>query len=404
MTRFSLLPLPLLFLFLLGFNIAEADDIAGLRIGRVSVEEGNASLRPAGAEWSDVAVNDPVTAGMALRTADKARAQIRIGADTIALAPATRIEIGRLERGVTQIALPQGRIGIHLARIEPGGSVEIDLPRGGVWLLAPGDYEISAGDEKNPGRIVPLDGRAHVVAPGIDETVTAKAEDKAGDEFVAWWRPPGGDKVEPEALRFVSVEMTGHDALDGNGRWEDVKGYGAVWYPEALPEDWAPYRYGHWRWLSAWGWTWIDDMPWGFAPSHYGRWAQIDERWGWVPGPNREHPVYVPAAVAFLGTAGVGLSYPDANGPAGAWFPLAPGEAYWPSYTNDIDTIRDINAGGGGARGAIEGGAKGGPRAVIVNGDYRNRRFASVVPRPVFAGGRAVAPSLIELPGRRLEN
>src|SRR3954465_8137771 len=201
MTRFSLLPLPLLFLFLLGFNIAEADDIAGLRIGRVSVEEGNASLRPAGAEWSDVAVNDPVTAGMALRTADKARAQIRIGADTIALAPATRIEIGRLERGVTQIALPQGRIGIHLARIEPGGSVEIVLPRGGVWLLAPGDYDISAGDEKNPGRVVALAGRAHHVAPGIDRTEAAGShailtgpnevtgpDDKPADEFVAWWR------------------------------------------------------------------------------------------------------------------------------------------------------------------------------------------------------------------------
>src|SRR6059058_2504679 len=292
MARFSLLPLPLLFLFLLGFNIAEADDIAGLRIGRVSVEEGNASLRPAGAEWSDVAVNDPVTAGMALRTADKARAQIRIGADTIALAPATRIEIGRLERGVTQIALPQGRIGIHLARIEPGGSVEIDLPRGGVWLLAPGDYEISAGDEKNPGRIVPLDGRAHIVAPGIDHTVaggsaamlkgpndvTPAAEDKAIDQFVAWWQPPpSSDKAQPQALRFVSAEMTGYDALDGQGRWEVAKGYGQVWYPDGLPEDWAPYRQGHWRWLSAWGWTWVDDMPWGFAPSHFGRWARIDE-------------------------------------------------------------------------------------------------------------------------------
>ena len=332
------------------------------------------------------------------------RSQLRIGPDKIALSAATRIEIGRLERSVTQIALPHGRIGIHLARIEPGGSIEIDLPRGGVWLLAPGDYDISAGDEKSPPRVVALSGRAHVVAAGIDETLTAKADDKAGDEFVAWWRPPGGDKVEPEALHFVSAEMTGHDALDGNGRWEKAEGYGAVWYPEALPEDWAPYRYGHWRWLSAWGWTWIDDMPWGFAPSHYGRWAQIDERWGWVPGPNREHPVYVPAAVAFLGTAGVGLSYPDANGPAVAWFPLAPGEAYWPSYTSDLETIRDINAGAVADPAAIEAGANGGPPAAIVNGDYRNRRFASVVPRPVFAAGRATAPALIELPGRRLQN
>ena len=35
---------------------------------------------------------------------------------------------------------------------------------------------------------------------------------------------------------------------------------------------WVPYRHGHWA-MSPWGWTWIDDAPWGFAPSHYGRWA-----------------------------------------------------------------------------------------------------------------------------------
>jgi hypothetical protein len=51
-----------------------------------------------------------------------------------------------------------------------------------------------------------------------------------------------------------------------------------------------------WRWVMPWGWSWVDDAAWGFAPSHYGRWASIPEtdsldpsapgpeRWGWVPG------------------------------------------------------------------------------------------------------------------------
>src|SRR5207253_4294883 len=105
-----------------------------------------------------------------------------------------------------------------------------------------------------------------------------------------------------------------------------------------------PYRYGHWRWVAPWGWNWIDDMPWGFAPSHYGRWARVNERWGWVPGDRAAAPVYAPALVDFLGTAGVGLSYPDASGPAVAWFPLAPGEVYWPSYTTSLEAIRRLNA------------------------------------------------------------
>ena len=28
----------------------------------------------------------------------------------------------------------------------------------------------------------------------------------------------------------------------------------------------------------------VDAGLWGFAPLHYGPWARIDDRWGWVPG------------------------------------------------------------------------------------------------------------------------
>jgi non-ribosomal peptide synthetase component F len=145
-------------------------------------------------------------------------------------------------------------------------------------------------------------------------------------------------------------------------------------------------------------------MPWGFATSHYGRWARIDDRWAWVAGARNEHPVYAPALVAFLGTAGVGISYPDGHGPAVAWFPLAPGEIYWPSYTNDLETIRGINAGAGADLAVIAAGASGSAPAAVINGDYQNRRFASVVPRPVFTGGREVARAMIDLPERRLDN
>ena len=32
---------------------------------------------------------------------------------------------------------------------------------------------------------------------------------------------------------------------------------------------------GRWVWTEPWGWTWVDDQPWGFAPSHYGRWVNM---------------------------------------------------------------------------------------------------------------------------------
>ena len=98
-------------------------------------------------------------------------------------------------------------------------------------------------------------------------------------------------------LRHVSAAITGHEMLDEHGAWENVAGLGDVWFPKDLPSDWAPYRYGHWRWIGPWGWTWIDDMPWGFATSHYGRWANIGGsdteagRWGWVPGKRPGEPL-----------------------------------------------------------------------------------------------------------------
>ncbi|MBV8777378.1 MAG: hypothetical protein JO258_09305, partial [Alphaproteobacteria bacterium] len=183
---------------------------------------------------------------------------------------------------------------------------------------------------------------------------------------------------------------------------------GPAWFPKGVRADWAPYRYGHWRWVAPWGWTWIDDAAWGFAPSHYGRWAHLagaeGERWGWIPGSLVQHPVYMPAAVAFLGTAGVGISYADAFAPAVAWFPLAPGEIYWPGYTKDADTIRRTNTGSVTDLDAIIPDEDGGPPESVINGGYRNRSLATAVPRTVFLTAKQVALALVLLPELRLKN
>ena len=424
--------------FLLGLFAglpAGAADSLPSRVGRVSAIDGTAAVRPVGGEWADSGINHPVVAGMSVRTPPQGRAVLRIGAEMIALAGATELDLARLDSGSTQIVLRRGRIGVRLSHLDPARSIEIDIPRGGIWLLTSGGYDITAGDERAPARIAVFDGRAHFVGKGLEtaiatgsanvlsgnDPVVASLDGAVADGFAAWWRPPNTDgagraDAESQALRYFSAEMTGYEALDGNGSWETVGGYGAVWFPTTAPDDWAPYRYGNWRWIAPWGWSWIDDMAWGFAPSHYGRWARVPQsdqldpsgpgtaRWGWVPGRLVADPVYAPALVAFLGTAGVGLSHPDAKGPAVAWFPLAPGEVYWPRYTGDLDAIRAINQGAVADVAAIGPGMNGEPPAEIVTGAYQNRRFASVVPRSVFTGGRPVAPALLQLPEQRLDN
>ena len=31
------------------------------------------------------------------------------------------------------------------------------------------------------------------------------------------------------------------------------------------------------------GLTWVSSEPWGYAPYHYGRWANVNNQWYWVP-------------------------------------------------------------------------------------------------------------------------
>lgn len=37
--------------------------------------------------------------------------------------------------------------------------------------------------------------------------------------------------------------------------------------------------------MTEYGWTWVSDWDWGWAPFHFGRWAVMTGLgWGWVPG------------------------------------------------------------------------------------------------------------------------
>lgn len=389
------------------------------RVGRVSLVSGDVGFRgPGEPSWSDAAINDPVSAGAAVRTDVQARAEMRIGADTIDLAQRTEAAVAGLDDRAIKMVLDHGRIDLDVPRLGAGESIEIDFPRGAVRLLAPGRYDVDTGNADERPRIAAYTGGARFSGGGADVPVKAgdalvlsgpgaartETEPATADEFAQWCGSRAVDEQTLAAPYFVADAMTGFAALDAAGAWRSDPKFGEVWVPTDPPGGWAPFRFGHWRWVAPWGWTWIDDQPWGFATSHYGRWAFADGQWVWAPGKLQAHPSYAPAVVAFLGTPGVGLSYPDSFGPAIAWFPLAPGEVYWPSDTSDLDTIRDLNRGQIADLDMIRMRADGEPPAEIANGHFANRQFASVVPRPVFVAGDAVLPALVHLPLRRLQN
>lgn len=377
------------------------------RVGRVSLADGHVAFHAAGeTEWSAAAVNYPIATGSALSTDPQSRAEIRIGSETIDVAGDTEVDVSQIDEHVIKLAVPRGRIDLNLREIGQGESVEVDVPRGAVSLLQAGIYDVVAGDADHPARITAYSGNARFVGGQIDvaiktgdtaviggtsEKLTASLEHSAPDDFAKWCRSRDYHRSKLASAYYVSPHMTGYEALDEYGTWRSVAQYGEVWYPNAMPADWVPYRNGSWIWEEPWGWTWVDAAPWGFAPFHYGRWAFIDGGWGWVPGAYVPWPVYAPALVAFLDRPAAILAGAVA-GPAIGWFPLGPGEPYWPSYTRDVSYIRAVNAG------VVPDAARLGARP-STRFDFANRSAATVVPRQAFAGGGRVAAAALPVRG-----
>jgi hypothetical protein len=89
------------------------------------------------------------------------------------------------------------------------------------------------------------------------------------------------DGYDPQAYTEFQDELAPH------GNWIDDASYGRVWAPNAsaVGADFTPYYSGgHWA-LTEFGWTWVSDWSWGWAPFHYGRWIVLaGYGWCWVPG------------------------------------------------------------------------------------------------------------------------
>ena len=416
--------LPVLALLLIAAGPSRAQEEPPARVGRISFVSGQLAFHmPGETAWSAAAVNYPVATGGSFWTEPQSRAEIRIGSQTIDMAGNTEVDIVQLNEQVVQIAVPQGRVDLHLRTLDEGNTVEIDIPRGGVWLLQPGVYDIDAGAQDHPSRVAVFDGSAHFVGGSVDvgikagdvavltgnDPVVATIERAAPDAFAQWCRSRDYQPQRLAAPYYLSPRMTGYEELDEYGAWRTVPDYGEAWFPSSVPADWAPYREGHWVWIEPWGWNWVDSEPWGFAPFHYGRWARIEDRWAWIPGRFVPQPVYAPALVAFIGDPGGGLAGVGRAGPAVGWFPLGPDEVYWPSYTRNPTYIRNVNITNVSETkiinitNVIASQRTADPPPPVLNQSFVNRPAATVVPVHVFANAARVAPAVMRVSPQTLQ-
>ncbi len=399
-----------LFLALSLTTLAIAQTDPPSRAARLSYINGTVSFQPGGVDdWVPAEPNRPLTTGDRLWTEEGSRAEMNLGTAVFRLNSRTNFTFLNLDDRAAQVQLSLGTLNVRIRRLADDETFEIDTPQAAFTLLRPGDYRIDVNEAGDATMATVRGGDAEATAGGQSFPIHAREQvritgaEGAEPVFDRRAAPPADtfdnfcqDRDRREDLspsgKYVSRDTPGYGDLDANGVWREDPQYGAVWVPSAVSIGWSPYHYGHWVWIAPWGWTWVDDAPWGYAPFHYGRWAFTGAVWVWVPGPIGPRPVYAPALVAYVGGASFGV------GVVG-WFPLGPREVFVPAYhvsavymtrvnvTNTVVTEAAIRNGGLGA--------------VYVNRAVPGAVVA--VRSEAIVGGRPIATAVVRVPPATIE-
>jgi hypothetical protein len=335
------------------------DDPPG-RVARLSALVGAVSFQSAGSDaWSQPSLNYTLTTGDRLYASQGSRAELDMGAAAVRVGDMSDVTITNLTDHFAQFGLAHGTVRTSIYRWIPSDSIELDTPNGALLPLTAGSYRVSVDANSDITTVTVEDGALELSGPGLAQTLRrGQTVQLSGanpvqltmlspampDAFERWASARDQRYATAAAgAEYVNRDMPGWEDLNEYGSWYTEPAVGPVWYPSTVAVGWVPYREGHWAWVEPWGWTWVDDAPWGFAPFHYGRWVYLDRGWGWVPGERVYRPMYAPALVVFVD----GSSFRDRHEPRmQAWFPLGPREPYFPWYHHSERYLHDVNVTG----------------------------------------------------------
>ena len=323
------------------------DDLPG-RVGRIAEVAGALYIAPEdrATEWDPIGLNYPIASGDNLWLSGNGRAEVDYGGGQFRFGGDTNLHVSRLDENQIALFIAQGRVIVRVRVLDTGDSARIDVPNSQIQLTRPGLYRIDVAPDHQSTTVIVREGEALVgIAQGSQQTLPGQTAIVTGpdpayadirngvtqDDLDAWSLARDRRYERARATAYVSPQMVGYADLDAYGSWQSTPDYGPVWYPTAVAADWAPYRDGYWTNVGAWGFTWVDAAPWGYAPFHYGRWAWVRGRWGWCPGAFVARPRWAPALVGWVGGPGWGLSATFGS-PVYGWVPLGWGEAFHPGW------------------------------------------------------------------------
>src|SRR5439155_16807093 len=360
-----------MFAFLVLFltpTLVSADDHPPGRGARLQYLADSASIQPRGTEdWVTGSVNRPLTTSDHIWADKDSRAELNVGTGVLRVNGKTSLSLTNISDNTVQVQLHQGTLNLRVRKLYRGEIYEVDTPNIAFTVQKSGEYRFDVGASGDVTLVTVRKGEGD--ATGDGPAVRVRAHERARfsggtslaheiyeapalDGFDDWCRVRDRREGGYYSSRYVSPGVIGYEDLDEYGSCRVVTTYVAAWVPALVGRGWAPYRYGHWVWVSPWGWTWVDDAPWGFAPFHYGRWVTVAGVWGWVPCAPRAvvgvayvRPVYAPALVAWVGGPhfSVGIGIGGGGGVGVAWFPLGPREVFVPSYHVSRTYVTNVN-------------------------------------------------------------
>ena len=126
-------------------------------------------------------------------------------------------------------------------------------------------------------------GRRSYIDPGYLPSEPAPFDLSVEDSFDGWNRERSrtlafGSDAVPASVPIKSAPI-GMADLAPYGEWVTVDSQ-PYWRPTAVV-DFVPYRDGHWSFVPACGYAWVDDYPFCYVTTHYGRWTHHDH-YGWM--------------------------------------------------------------------------------------------------------------------------
>jgi hypothetical protein len=331
------------------------------RAARLQYLNGSVSVQPHGVdEWVAGQLNRPLTNSDNIWADKDSKAEINVGTALIRIGSESSLTLTNVDANTVQLQLHQGAMNLHVRRLYDGEIYEVDTPNQAFTVQRPGDYRFDvdpnsdktvitvwrgAGESTGDGQAVPIHENEQArFTSGTSLQHDIHAAPRL-DGFDQWASSRDNHLDHSASARYVSPDVVGYEDLDEYGTWRDTPSYGHVWVPTSVSVGWSPYRNGHWIWVDPWGWTWVEDEPWGYAPFHYGRWVYYDNYWGWAPGPIYARPYYSPALVAWFGGGnwGVGIGFGGGFGGGYGWCPLGYGEPYIPWYGVSRGYFNNVN-------------------------------------------------------------